>query len=421
MDNTSPPLKNQKVKKYLLVYIVLFFSIASFISGFFIGGWQVGRLNPLQIAQQTIQAENVPEDLDFSLYWEVWNAVQSQFVKQPIDSHKLLHGSINGLVKSLDDPYSAFFDPEETKTFNEEISGMFEGIGAEIGIKDDHLVIVAPLPDSPAEKAGLLPGDAIVAIDGQITTDLSLDEAVTKIRGPKGTSVNLAIARGEEPAHDIQIERDTILVNTINWEIKTTGGGKDIAYLEISHYNSDTTGEFLKATQEILVAQPDGIIVDLRNNPGGFLDVAIDITSEFLDDEVVLIEQLQNGDQQKYNAQGQGQLKNTPTVILVNEGSASASEIMAGALQDHKKATIMGSQTFGKGSVQDYRQFDDGSSLKLTIAKWLTPNGNSIDELGITPDIVVEMTLEDYENDRDPQLDAALNFFDEPGGVTAAK
>lgn len=327
------------------------------------------------------------EEVDFDQFWDVWNKVKGKFVDQPVDEVKLFYGAIKGMVAGLDDPYSVYLPPEPAKEFAADLAGEFEGIGAEIGMRDGKLIVIAPLPESPAQKAGLKPGDTIYAIDGEDTASLSLEEAVLKIRGPKGTTVTLTVSHdGIETIEDVAIVRDTITVPTVYWEMKEN----TIAYLRISYFNQDTWDRFDKAVREMLLKSPKGIVLDLRSNPGGFLETSIDIASEWIENGVVVSEGAQVDNRQEFRSRGRHRLAGIPTVALVDEGTASGSEIVAGALQDHGVATVVGAQTFGKGSVQDFEVLPDGSALKLTIARWYTPNGRQIDKEGIAPDVVIE-------------------------------
>lgn len=352
------------------------------------------------------------EDIDFGNFWDVWEIVKSRYVNQPVDEVDMFYGAIEGVLASLEDPYSLYLDPEMADDFESELSGKFEGIGAEIGIKQDQLKIIAPLPDTPAERAGLMAGDSIYAIDEVDTFGMSIDEAVSRIRGPKGTEVTLLIVReGDEP-RDVVITRDTITVDSVRWEIVEKDGAR-IGVIRIFHFNETSGPAFDEAVQSILVENPDGVVLDMRNNPGGFLDTAVDVAGEWILRDVVVMEKFSDDSTRNYMSDGNSRFADMPTVVLVNGGSASASEIVAGALQYHGKATVVGEQTFGKGSVQDYMEFEDGSALKLTIALWLTPGGQSIEQEGITPDEEMELTLEDFDADRDPQYDRALEIIAE--------
>ena len=359
---------------------------------------------------------NLPEfvdarEVDFDLFWDVWESLEDQYYQQKeIADSDLFYGSIRGMVAALGDPYTIFFDPEQAQAFNQELQGTFEGIGAEIGIKHDRLTIIAPLPDTPAKKAGLRAGDKILAIDDVDTYNMFIDEAVRRIRGPKGSEVVLTVlSKDDTSPREVGIIRDKIIINTVSWEI--VEGNKDLVYIRIFSFIEDAARDFKKEVDLILDQNPKGLILDLRSNPGGYLDAAVRIASFWIDNGPVVKERFADDKIELYKAQGAAKLKDLKTVVLVNGGSASASEILAGALRDYNKAIIVGEQTFGKGSVQDYSNLKDGSALKITVAEWLTPQGVSINKEGITPDIVVEMTKEDYNEDRDPQMEKAVELL----------
>lgn len=354
-----------------------------------------------------------PEEIDFSLFWESWHKLQEKFVdKGKIDQDKILYGAISGMVNSLEDPYTVFFPPEETKRFEEDVKGIFEGVGMEIGIKKGQLQIISPLEGTPAQKAGLRSGDKILKINDTPSADLTIEEAVNLIRGPKGTEVTLTIFRAEwEKTQEIKLVRDVIQVPSLKWELKEG----DIAYLKLYQFSEKAGFDLKKAATEILQSPAKKIILDLRNNPGGYLEIAQDIAGWFLEKrDVVVIEDFGGKKEQEiYKSAGPGKLLNYPTVILINQGSASAAEILAGALRDNQNILLIGEKSFGKGSVQELVELNDGSSLKITVANWLTPKGELITDRGLEPDIKVEMTDEDYEEDRDPQLDKAIEVIKE--------
>jgi carboxyl-terminal processing protease len=349
------------------------------------------------------------KNVDFNLYWKVWDTVKTAYVdNEEISEEEMFYGSLEGMVKAINDPYTSFLDPELSKRFNDDLSGSFEGIGAEIGIRDDTLTIIAPIDGMPAQEAGLKSGDKVLSIDGKSTAGISIDKAVDTIRGEKGTDVTLTIYReGLDETKDITITRGVITIESVKTEILED----NIMLISISNFNEDTEAMFSQAIEEANSNEVNGIILDLRNNPGGFLDSAIEISSEWVETGPVVLEKFDENDITKYQARGIARLKDYKTVVLLNQGSASASEIVAGALQDYDIATIVGEQSYGKGSVQTLKPFTDGSSLKVTVAKWLTPQGQSISEKGITPDVEVEYTIEDFENDRDPQLDKAIEII----------
>ncbi len=357
----------------------------------------------------TAPANKLTQDIDFNLFWNVWDQLKDKYVdKNQLNDKTMFYGAIKGLVESLGDPYTVFMEPKVAKEFSDDLAGTFEGIGAEIGKKDNIITIVAPLADMPAEKAGLQAGDQIYAVNGESTAGLAIDEAVSKIRGPKGTEVILTIFRkGFEKTQDFKIIRETILVKSV----RTKMSEDNIFTISITNFNDDTSQLFKKAAGEAIEKNPKAIILDLRNNPGGYLETAIDVASEWVDEGVIVTEQFSPEKKNEYLHRGRARLKDFPTVVLVNQGSASASEIVAGALKDNGKATIVGMKTFGKGSVQALQDMNDGSSVKITVAKWLTPKGNNINHEGIAPDVEVDLTVEDFNKNIDPQMDKAVEIL----------
>ena len=389
------------VKKNLLLLSLIFAILISFGLGFYFGKGQV------------VCPVCPPENLDFSLFWETWSKLQEKYVdKEKFNTQEMIYGAISGMVKSLNDPYTVFLKPEDSKRFIEDVKGTFEGVGMEIGIRKGQLQVIAPLEGTPAQKAGLRPGDKIMKIDDKSTVDMTTDEAVNLIRGPKGTEVTLNIYREEwkEPK-DIKVVRGVIEVPSLKWELKED----NIAYIKLYQFSEKASFDFRKAAIEILDSKAERIILDLRGNPGGYLEIAQDIAGWFLSrGEVVVIEDFgKNKEQNFYKAEGNEKLLSYPIVILINQGSASASEILAGALRDNRDIKLIGEKSFGKGSVQELEKLKEGSSLKITIAKWLTPKGESITDKGLEPDIKVEMTDEDYEQNKDPQLDKAIEIIKE--------
>jgi carboxyl-terminal processing protease len=385
-------------KNFVLISLI----IAIFIT-FGLGVW-FGR-------SQVVCEVCPPQDVDFSLFWEAWSKLQEKFVdKEKFNTQEMIYGAISGMVKSLEDPYTIFLKPQDTKRFIEDVKGTFEGVGMEIGIRKGQLQVIAPLEGTPAQKAGLRAGDKIMKVDDKPTADLTIDEAVNLIRGPKGTEVTLTIYREEwGESRDIKIVRGVISIPSLKWELKED----NIAYLKLYHFSEKAAFDFRKAAIEILESPADRIILDLRNNPGGYLEVAQDIAGWFLEKgEIVVIEDFGEGKEQKlYKAQGNAKLLPYPVVVLINQGSASGSEILAGALRDNRQILLIGETSFGKGSVQELEKLKEGSSLKITIARWLTPNGNLITDKGLEPDTKVEMTDEDYNEGRDPQLDKAIEII----------
>ncbi len=360
------------------------------------------------VISQGLVPEDVSDDADFRTFWDVWKLVKSEYVDQPVSEKNLYYGSIAGMVASMNDPYSTYFTPEDAKSFNEQLSGSFFGIGAQLDIKDGEIVVVAALPGTPADHAGLRLNDAIVAIDGISTDGMSVDEAVTHIRGAKGTTVSLSILRDDAAdAIIVPMVRDEITVDSVKYTMKDN----HVANIEISMFNEDTSSLFAKAAENAIQDGATSIVLDLRNNPGGLLDSSIDLAGYWIPKGGTAVIEDVRGNKKPFLTSGSGSLKDIPTVVLVNGGSASASEILAGALQDAKEATVVGEQTFGKGSVQEYHSLPDGGAIKITVARWLTPLGRSIDKEGITPDEIVPFTLDDAHAKRDPQFDAAINIL----------
>ena len=391
----------EKKRKIVLVFLIFFLIGATFVGGFYFGKSRV----VCEICP--------PEEIDFSLFWEAWHKLQEKFAdKEKFDAQKMIYGAISGMVKSLEDPYTIFLNPEDSKRFIEDVKGTFEGVGMEIDIRKGQLQVIAPLEGTPAQKAGLRAGDKITKVNDTLTADLTVDEAVDLIRGPKGTEVALTIYREEwGTTKEIKLVRELIEIPSLKWEIRD----ENIAYLKLYQFYEKASFDFQKAAIEILNSPAQKIILDLRNNPGGYLEVSQDIAGWFLErGEVVVIEDFGEGKEQNvYRAQGNAVFRDYPMVILTNKGSASASEILAGALKDDRGIKIIGEKSFGKGSVQELEKLEGGSSLKITVAKWLTPKGELIADKGLEPDIKVEMTEEDYEQDRDPQLDKAIEVIRE--------
>lgn len=360
-----------------------------------------------QVLNQGAVPASLAEDVDFGQFWDVWNLVKEQYYRRPVSDKALFYGAIEGMVAAAGDPYTSYFDPDAAAKFQEALSGTFSGIGAQIGVKDEQLVVIAPLPDSPAERAGLVPSSAILAIDGVDTDGMSVEEAVSRIRGEAGTEVVLYVSRdGLVTAEEVSITRGTIVVESVKWDVDANG----IATISISEFNDDTSPLFNEAVNDILTKNAKGLILDLRSNPGGLLTSAIDVASAWVGYQPVVLEREQ-GNNHSFAGVSAPRLDGVPTVVLVDGGSASASEIVAGALQDYALATLVGTQTFGKGSVQDYRGLADGSAVKITIAEWQTPYGRTINETGLEPDAVVEYTKEDAAAGRDPQKETALEIL----------
>ena len=403
---------NLKNKKVFTTYLVIVLLLVSFMAGLYLGRSKYVQ-NNLQEQSVTItnKDSNKAAQVDFNLFWDVWGTIEKKYIDEP-DYQKMLQGAIMGMVASLDDPYTVYMDPEASREFQEEITGTFEGIGAEVGIKNNKLTIISPLPSSPAKQAGIKARDIILKINGEDTADMNLIEAVSKMRGEKGSQVTFNIIRDDwEETQDITVTRDKIEVKSVTWYLKKQSG-KSIAYIELTYFGEDTSADFKKIVTDIMAYEVDGVILDMRGNSGGYLESAIEVSSEFVaSGQVVAIESFSDGEENKFKAKNGSRLVTTPTVVLIDEGSASASEIVAGALSDHRQSKLIGMKSFGKGSVQELEHYDDGSSLRVSVAKWLTPSGKNINGEGLNPDIEVDLTDEDYNNDRDPQLDKALEVI----------
>lgn len=349
---------------------------------------------------------------DFEPFWQVWDILNKKYPDaDKVTNKERIYGAIKGLAASYGDPYTVFFDPEENKSFNETISGEFSGVGMEVDIKDSILTVISPLKGSPSEKAGMQSGDQILKIDDKVTSGLSVDEAVKLIRGEKGTTVKLTVVRkGLTSPKEISIVRDTIEAPVIDTKKRDDG----VFVISLYSFSANSPKLFRNALKEFADSGSSKLIIDLRGNPGGYLDAAIDMASWFLPSgDVVVSEDFgKNGDTIVHRSKGYDVFTNQlKLVILVDGGSASASEILAGALKDNDKATLVGDTTYGKGSVQEVVNVTDDTSLKVTIAKWLTPKGVSISEKGIEPDIKVPFTEDDAKNKKDPQMDKAVEFL----------
>ncbi|MDD3480832.1 MAG: S41 family peptidase [Patescibacteria group bacterium] len=397
-------LKPDKRKKILVGAII----ILSFVIGF-IMGHQDALLSRIGYTPEVYRERLSNSDADFSIFWRAWDLIVENYDGE-VDYQAMIYGAIKGMTESLGDPYTAFLTPEEAKQLEDDLSGVFYGIGAEIGIKNDELTVITPLNGTPAKEAGLMAGDVILAIDGESTLGMNIDIAVAKIRGDEGTEVTLSIRRDEE-VKDYKIKRAKITVKSVDYEIRDG----NIGYIEISRFDENTTDLLRKGLDELNSKEVKKIVLDLRGNPGGYLDESITVASEFLKEGVIVTEKNdKNGDKEyEYKATGNGKMTgdDIKIIVLINEGSASASEIVAGALKDQDRATLVGETTFGKGSVQEIENLARGSVMRLTIAHWYTPSGMNIAEEGIEPDVRVELTEDDYNADRDPQLAKAFELL----------
>lgn len=376
--------------------------------GVFVGGFYFGKS---QVVCEVCQ----PTEINFSLFWEALQKIETKFINRGnLNTQDIIDGAISGMVNSLGDPYTVYFTPEASNMFKEDVKGTFQGVGMEIGIKKDQLQVISPIEGTPAQKAGLRAGDKILEINGSSTASMTSDEAASLIRGPKGTQVTLTIFRDDwEDSKEMILTRDIIEIPSLSLKFKETKTGEKIAYLDLYQFSGKANSDFNAAAVDILNSDAKKIILDLRDNPGGYLEVAQSIGGWFLEkDKTIAIEDFGPGEiQQEYDSMGPSKLVEYPIVVLINQGSASAAEILAGALRDNRNIKLIGEKSFGKGSVQELADLSNGSSIKITIAKWLTPNGNSITDVGLEPDVKVEMTDEDYSAGKDPQLDKAIEIL----------
>ena len=404
-----------RIKRFLKSNLSLvFLLLAVFFAGWMLGiaGFELNlRLNPPAL---TVENKTPPSStINFSLFWDVLDRINKNFLFRPLDGQKLLYGAISGLIEALGDPYTSFLTPAENTEFRKNLAGTYEGIGAELGMRNDRLVIVAPLEGSPAGAAGVKAGDKILEIEGVSTQGITVSEAVNAIRGEAGTVSTLTLQRGDggEP-FVVKITRAEITVESVRYEEKESG----IFYLRVSRFGEKTTEEWDVAVQAISSkgAATKGIVLDLRSNPGGLLSGAVYLASEFIPSGTVVIEEAGDGSRHALRAtstKSNHALAGMSVVVLVDAGSASASEILAAALAERIEAKLVGAQTFGKGTVQDADDLSGGAGLHLTVAKWLTPSGKWIEETGLKPDFEVELTEADINAGRDPQLNKALELL----------
>ena len=416
MDTQETPVPTpggQKPSYFIKGIAVLLLVVISYYVGY-----QAGHkgfiFNPKTF--QVISQNDAPATVDYSLLWKAIDVLNQQYIDKPIDQQKILYGAVSGAVAALGDPYTTFFPPQQLTDFKTQLAGSFGGIGAEVGEKNGNVVVIAPLDGTPAKSAGILAGDVILSVNGTSTAGSTVDEVVNQIRGPKGTVVTLQIGRtGQDKPMSFKITRDTIVVKSVKWSYKTVevkGQQKTIAVLTISEFGDDTTGLVNQAVNDILTHNVSGIIVDLRNNPGGYLQSAVDAASNWVKEgDLVVSEAHSDGSTVTYKAEGNPRLSGIKTIVMINGGSASAAEILSGALYDHGFAQLLGEKSFGKGSVQQLVDLPGNSAVKVTIAKWITPNGVNLNHNGLDPDIPVKLTADDANAGRDPQMDAALQQF----------
>jgi carboxyl-terminal processing protease len=394
-------------KKAILAFVlVVALTGCAFYVGFLFGSDREPAVSPTA----SDNASSTHLSIGTSVLWEAVKEVKENYYDlKDVTDEKILYGAAKGILDSLGDPYSVFLSPTDSEKFNQDLSGNFGGVGMEIGIRNSQLVVIAPLKGNPAEAVGLKAGDQIISINGTSTAGMSTDAAVKLIRGEVGTDVKLSIFReGWKAPRDFKITRANIQVPTLDWEMKE----ENIAYIQLHNFNANASSLFYNAALSSLINGAKGVILDLRNDPGGYLDTAVSIAGWFLERGVVVVrENLRSGNENVLVASGPAALANLPIVVIVNGGSASASEILAGALQDQRGIKLVGEKTFGKGSVQEIRYLSGGASVKISVAEWLTPKGRQINKKGIEPDIAVKFPEDGIINKNDPQLDKALEVI----------
>lgn len=399
-----------KLVSVAIVAVVL--AVLAFVAGFGYSTTLNGQ-SPLSAVTSALPHSNpssATAPLEFGVFWEAWNIIQKDFYGKIPDSKAMTYGAIHGVVKALNDPFTVFIEPRGTQQENEQLRGDFEGIGATVNIVNDQVVIVAPIPGSPAEKAGILPGDIILKVDDKEVKGLSLDDTVALIRGPKGSKVRITVLRlGKSDPLTFEISRNTIVVPSVIARIEES----NIGYVRLTIFGEKSKDEVVNTIKDLKSKGTKAIIFDLRSNPGGYLDSAIGVASQFIKDGAVAYERGKDGKEQVFNASGDGVWTDGQLVVLIDKGSASASEIVSGAIQDRKRGILLGDTSFGKGSVQNVHQLGDKSSIHVTIAEWLTPNKTQISGKGLTPDMAIPMSTDDQKRGIDTQLQAAIKYLKE--------
>ena len=419
------------MKPHRLTNILLGLSLVIFLFG---TGYKIGeyRANQTKIELPNYNIVNAPtniseskntKNIDFSLFWQAWERVEQKFVdKKKLEPQKMFYGAIKGMVASLEDPYTFFLTPDENKQSKDDLGGKFEGIGAQLGLKDNRVIVIAPLKDSPAEKVGVVAGDYINQVDGNFTKSMTLNQTVSKIRGEKGTKVKLIIERGKKEMEKTII-RDVIKITSVELSkeklTECQNNCVEVAYLKLNQFGENTNDEW-DAAVELIAKQwknkeINGMVLDLRNNPGGYLESSVHLAGEFLPFGTVVVKQESTmSENRTYKVLRAARLPDVPVIVLINRGSASASEILSGALRDHKRAKLVGEKSFGKGSVQEALDLDKGAGLHVTVAKWILPNGDWIMGKGIEPDIKIENKITEgntLTKQNDSQLQKAIELL----------
>lgn len=381
----------------------LLFSISLFFCGFIVG--QVTNPGSIPIL---FQKEKSELNTLFEPFAQSWEIIHDQYIDQPVNDIELMHGALRGLMDSLGDPYSSYLDPDEYRAQSAPLEGEYTGIGAWVDTSGDFLTIISPMPDSPAEQVGLQPDDKIIKINNEDMTNLDPMLVLRKLLGPADTKVNITILRGESELLDFEITRAVISIPSVETKMIEN----EIGYIRLYTFGEKSYDEFTQALLKLMDEGAEHIIFDLRNNTGGFVDSAIDIASAFLEDKVVLIEEWGDGSIKNYQTNKEPISLSIPLYILVNEGSASASEITAGAMQDYERAILIGKTTFGKGLIQNWIPLEnENGAIRISIAHWLTPDGRLIQDQGLSPDIEVDYSEADFDAGIDPQLQTAIDMI----------
>ena len=410
----------KNIWKFLLVgFVGLMFIIVSFSGGFILGQF-VPVLNknvdqPLDnlplLNNENQSSSATPEDLEelFKPFWESWSIVEDQYVDQPVDKTKMMRGAIQGMLESLGDQHSSYMDPDVFRQQSSPLEGEYDGIGAWVDVNGEYVTIISPMPGSPAEEAGLQPDDQVIAVDGDDKTGIDGNIVLRDILGEAGTQVTLTILRPSTmETFDVTLTRKKIEIPSVTSEMIEN----NIAYIQLINFGDKTHEDLKNQLKDLLKNDPTGIILDLRNNGGGYLNTAIEVTSEFVSQSPLMYEEFGDGTRTTYKTRPNGIATDIPLIVLINEGSASASEIMAGAIQDYERAILVGKQSYGKGSVQNWIPLNnEQGAVRVTIARWLTPLERQINEIGLAPDVVVEYTEEDFNAGVDPQLDKAIELL----------
>ncbi|MBC7233481.1 MAG: S41 family peptidase [Chloroflexi bacterium] len=394
---------NNWQKWAIAALLIVLLTTTAFAAGFGVGRYVVPPY--LYPTQRT--AEKQQEQL--RIFWEAWQIIEDKFYsEEPLDFKSMAYGAIRGMVSSLGDPHTVFLTAEQANVFHEDLEGEFGGIGVTVNMTEEgYLQVVKLIPGAPAEKTSLKPGDIILEVDGKSIQGLDMAQAISLIRGPKGTQVRLLIKHPEGETEEITITRAIVEIPTVESRMLD----HNIAYLRLWEFNARATALVRESLKELLGKNPSGLVLDLRGNPGGYLHIVVQIASEFIPEGTVLIERNSNGQETRHSVSGLGIATQIPLAVLVDKGSASAAEILAGAIQDHKRGVLIGERTFGKGSVQITERLSDQSALQVTIQRWYTPANRAIEGQGLTPDIEVGITAEDWQAQRDPQLERAIAYL----------